>query len=125
MRTHCAGKPCRAGDRTVLLIDTDDTMAGAEKAVTVAKEMAGRGNRLRGVRLDSGDRVDLGRRLRDFFRREGLNDPDIFVSGGFDEFKIAACIPRWFYVVGTVQRGQSDMLGHANAISPPVSHARP
>jgi nicotinate phosphoribosyltransferase len=42
-------------DNTVLLIDTYDTIVGARKAVTVAKEMASRGQRLKGVRLDSGD----------------------------------------------------------------------
>jgi nicotinate phosphoribosyltransferase len=76
------------GNRTVLLIDTYDTLAGAEKAAVVAKEMAARHSRLRGVRLDSGDMVALSRQVRDLFRREGLEYVDIFASGGFDEFKI-------------------------------------
>ena len=76
------------GDRTVLLIDTYDTLAGAENAVVVAKELVARGRRLRGVRLDSGDMVDLSRKVRDLFRRKGINYVDIFASGGFDEFKI-------------------------------------
>jgi nicotinate phosphoribosyltransferase len=76
------------GDRTVLLIDTYDTLVGAEKAVIVAKEMAARGRRLRGVRLDSGDMVELSRKVRGLFQRKGLAYVDIFASGGFDEFKI-------------------------------------
>jgi nicotinate phosphoribosyltransferase len=76
------------GDRTVLLVDTYDTVAGAEKAVVVAREMASRGRKLRGVRLDSGDMTALSREVRDLFRREGVADIDIFASGGFDEFKI-------------------------------------
>jgi len=77
------------GDQTVLLIDTYDTLQGAEKAVTVAHEMAERGQQLRGVRLDSGDMTDLSRQVRDLFDREGLENVQIFASGGFDEFKIA------------------------------------
>jgi nicotinate phosphoribosyltransferase len=76
------------GDRTVLLIDTYDTLAGAENAVVVAKELVARGRRLRGVRLDSGDMAALSRKVRDLFRRKGLGYVDIFASGGFDEFKI-------------------------------------
>lgn len=76
------------GDRTVLLIDTYDTLAGAENAVVVAKDLVARGRRLRGVRLDSGDMVALSRKVRDLFRRKGLEYVDIFASGGFDEFKI-------------------------------------
>jgi nicotinate phosphoribosyltransferase len=76
------------GDRTVLLIDTYDTMTGAEKAVRVAKEMTRTGKRLRGVRLDSGDMVALSRQVRDLFDAEGLEEVEIFASGGFDEFKI-------------------------------------
>lgn len=77
------------GDNTVLLIDTYDTISGAEKAVQVAREMSGRGHKLRGVRLDSGDMTELSRAVRDIFRQAGLDDVSIFASGGFDEFKIA------------------------------------
>jgi nicotinate phosphoribosyltransferase len=76
------------GDRTVLLIDTYDTLAGAEKAVVVAREMASRGGRIRGVRLDSGDMTALSRDVRALFRKEGVSEIDIFASGGYDEFKI-------------------------------------
>ena len=80
------------GDRTVLLIDTYDTLSGAENAVVVAKELAASSRRLRGVRLDSGDMVALSRKVRDLFRRKGLEYVDIFASGGFDEFKIERSI---------------------------------
>ena len=42
-------------DKSTLLIDTYDEIAGAEKAVIVAKELEAKGFRLGGVRLDSGD----------------------------------------------------------------------
>jgi nicotinate phosphoribosyltransferase len=76
------------GNDTVLLIDTYDTVAGAEKAVRVAGEMSGRGHTLRGVRLDSGDMTKLSRAVRDKLRKAGLDGVSIFASGGFDEFKI-------------------------------------
>jgi len=42
-------------ENTVLLIDTYDTLAGAQKAAIVGREMIRQGKRLKGVRLDSGD----------------------------------------------------------------------
>lgn len=79
---------------TVLLIDTYDTVVGAHKAVTVAREMEKRGQKIRGVRLDSGDMALLSRQVREIFDREGLGDIKIFASGGFDEFKIADVLGR-------------------------------
>lgn len=74
---------------TVLLIDTYDTLQGARNAVTVAHEMAARGQSLQGVRLDSGDMVALSREVRRLLDAEGLPAVKIFASSGFDEFKIA------------------------------------
>jgi nicotinate phosphoribosyltransferase len=81
-------------DKAVLLIDTYDTLTGAEKAVTVAKEMESRGEKLRGVRLDSGDMVSLSKKVREFFQEAGFGETSIFASGGFDEFKIAEHIEK-------------------------------
>ncbi len=75
-------------DNTVLLIDTYDTIAGAHKAVTVAREMHEAGKRLRAVRLDSGDIVQLSQKVRQIFDHAGFPEVKIFASGGFDEFKI-------------------------------------
>jgi nicotinate phosphoribosyltransferase len=75
--------------RAVLLIDTYDTIMGAQKAVTVAKEMESRGEKLRGVRLDSGDMASLSKEVRGILQEAGLGETSIFASGGFDEFKIA------------------------------------
>jgi nicotinate phosphoribosyltransferase len=77
------------GDQTVLLIDTYDTLAGAGKAVKVAKEMAQRGRKLKGVRLDSGDMTQLSKQVREMMDKAGFEDVKIYASGGFDEFKIA------------------------------------
>ncbi|MDY0039150.1 MAG: nicotinate phosphoribosyltransferase [Desulforhabdus sp.] len=77
---------------TVLLVDTYDTIAGAHKAVIVGKEMQERGEALAGVRLDSGDMVELSKQVRKILREAGLGSVSIFASGGFDEFKIARYI---------------------------------
>ncbi len=75
-------------DNTVLLIDTYDTLAGARKAVTVAREMREAGKTLRAVRLDSGDMVQLSLQVREILDQSGFPEVRIFASGGFDEFKI-------------------------------------
>lgn len=80
------------GDQTVLLIDTYDTLVGAEKAVAVAREMKSHGRSLRGVRLDSGDMVDLSRKVRRILDDAGCGNVEIFASGGYDEYKIARSI---------------------------------
>jgi nicotinate phosphoribosyltransferase len=73
---------------TVLLIDTYDTIAGAKKAITVGREMAARGEKLRGVRLDSGDMASLSIEVRRLLNEAGLDYVTIFASGSFDEYKI-------------------------------------
>lgn len=79
-------------EKAVFLIDTYDTVAGAQKAAIVGREMEGRGGRLSGVRLDSGDFVHLSREVRRILDEAGLNDTKIFASGDFDEYKIARTI---------------------------------
>ncbi|HAA02972.1 MAG TPA: nicotinate phosphoribosyltransferase, partial [Syntrophobacteraceae bacterium] len=75
-------------DTTVLLVDTYDTIAGAQKAVEVARELRAGGQALRAVRLDSGDLAGLSRAVRDLFRREGLPEVQIMVSGNLDEYRL-------------------------------------
>ncbi len=81
-------------EKTVLLIDTYDTISGARKAAQVAREMAERGQNLTGVRLDSGDMAELSKEVRQILREEGLGDVKIFASGAFDEHKIADVLAR-------------------------------
>lgn len=81
-------------DNAVFLIDTYNTIDGAKHAVTVAKQMKQKGHSLVGVRLDSGDMVELSQKVRKIFDDAGLSDVKIFASSGFDEFKIAKVISR-------------------------------
>jgi nicotinate phosphoribosyltransferase len=74
--------------RTTLLIDTYDTCVAARKAVIVAKEMEARGQRLSGVRLDSGDLLRLSKDVRAILDAAGLSYVRIFASGGLDEDEV-------------------------------------
>jgi len=76
-------------DNSILLIDTYDTLQGARHAVVVAREMAARGARLRGVRIDSGDLAADSLRVRALLDEAGLRDVQIVLSGGLNEYKIA------------------------------------
>jgi len=75
-------------EHSVFLIDTYDTIEGARQAARVGQEMKKQGHSLKGVRLDSGDMIDLSQRVRDILDRAGLSDVKIFASSGFDEFII-------------------------------------
>lgn len=79
-------------DEAILLVDTYDTLEGARLAVAVARELEEKGHRLRGVRLDSGDLVELSRRVRDLLDRAGFADATIFASGGLDEAEITRLV---------------------------------
>ena len=92
-------------DRTVLLLDTYDTLAGAWNAVTIAKELEAEGNHLTAVRLDSGDYAELGRRVRRVLDGEGLDYVRILASGGLDEYELETLVqadaPIDLFGVGT------------------------
>ncbi len=76
-------------DNAILLIDTYDTLEGARRAVSVARELAESGHRLRGVRLDSGDLLALSRGVRAILDAAGFADAMVFASGGLDEVEIS------------------------------------
>ena len=75
-------------DRSILLLDTYDTIGGAHAAVEVAREMERDGQRLTGVRLDSGDFDALSRQVRRILNDAGLDYVRIVASGGLDEYEI-------------------------------------
>ena len=72
----------------VLLIDTYDTIKGAENAIGIAKELEKQGKRLSGVRLDSGDLTDLSKKVKQMFDSAGLDYLTIFASNDLNEWKI-------------------------------------
>jgi nicotinate phosphoribosyltransferase len=76
-------------DKSTLLIDTYDELAGAEKAVVVAKELEKTGCKLGGVRLDSGDLVQASKKIRALLDANGLGYVKVFASGDLDEYRVA------------------------------------
>src|SRR5205085_8749829 len=79
---------CADPMHVVLLLDTYDTEAAAEKVVTLAR----RGVRVHGVRLDSGDLAAHARRVRAILDRGGLAHVTIFASGNLDEYAVAGFV---------------------------------
>jgi nicotinate phosphoribosyltransferase len=76
-------------ENLILLIDTYDTEKAAHKVVSLAPRLKAAGITVRGVRLDSGDLVDLSKSVRFILDAGGLNDVTIFASGGLDEDELA------------------------------------
>lgn len=90
----------------VLLVDTYDTLGqGVPHAITVASELAERGYRLQGIRLDSGDLDELSRGARAQLDAAGFEHVDIIASGDLDAVRIveleSAGAPVDAYGVGT------------------------
>ena len=84
---------------TTCLIDTYDTLRGAEVAARTL------GPRLQGVRLDSGDLLDLSRQVRRILDENGCRQAKITASSDLNEFAItdllAAGAPIDAFGVGT------------------------
>lgn len=72
---------------TTLLIDTYDTLAGADKVIALRDEL-GDEFRVQAVRLDSGDLGELARGVRERLDRAGMENVRIIASGGLDEYGI-------------------------------------
>lgn len=86
------------GPATVYLIDTYDTIEGAKLAASLGKP-------LWGVRLDSGNLVELARQVRAILNEAGLQDAKIMATSDLNEYKIleyvAADTPIDAFGVGT------------------------
>lgn len=84
---------------SILLIDTYDTLRGAERAARIARD------KLKGVRLDSGDLLTLSKAVRVILDENDCKHTKIVASGDLNEYKIAglrsAGAPIDLYGVGT------------------------
>lgn len=72
----------------VLLVDTYDVEQGVKNAITVGLEMRERGQRLSGIRIDSGDLAWLAKMARRMLDEAGLTDCGIVLSNDLDEYTI-------------------------------------
>jgi len=78
----------------VLLVDTYESVEGIKNAIKVGLELKKRGYKLAGIRLDSGDPVELSKIARRMLDEAGLTDAKIFVSDRLDEFVIEDALMR-------------------------------
>jgi nicotinate phosphoribosyltransferase len=100
--------------KTMLVVDTYDTLAGVQKVLDLAQQL-GEDFKISAIRLDSGDLLALSTTARRLLDQAGLQEVDIFVSGGLDEYKInrllSAGAPINGFGVGT-SMGVSDDVPH-------------
>ena len=93
------------GESTVYLVDTYDTIEGARRAAEL-------GRPLWGVRLDSGNPVELGPAVRKILDDAGLRDAKIMATGDLNEHKIhelvAGKAPIDMFGVGTELATSAD-----------------
>lgn len=93
------------GDNTVYLIDTYDTLEGTRRAASL-------GQPLWGVRLDSGNLVELAPAVRAILDRAGLPNAKIMATGDLNEYKIhelvAGGAPIDVFGVGTELSTSAD-----------------
>jgi nicotinate phosphoribosyltransferase len=101
-------------ENCTLLVDTYNTLkAGVPNAIIIAKEMEKAGNRLKAIRLDSGDLAYLSKKARAMLDKEGLEYVQIAVSNQLDELVIKSLLdqkaPIDLFGVGTsIATGQPD-----------------
>ncbi|MGA9665046.1 MAG: nicotinate phosphoribosyltransferase [Gallionella sp.] len=97
----------------VLLIDTYDTEAAAQKVVALAPKLERSGIRINGVRIDSGNLADHARKVRQILDAGGLRHVTIFASGDLDEYAmrdmLASGAPVDGFGIGTHMDTSSDM----------------
>jgi nicotinate phosphoribosyltransferase len=81
------------GDNSIFLVDTYDTLrSGVPNAIRVAKEMKSAGQKLKGIRLDSGDLAYLSKKARKMLDEAGLHDVLIVASNQLNEHVIKSLL---------------------------------
>src|SRR5687768_4571995 len=99
-------------DNVILLIDTYDTEAAADKVVALAPKLGADGISIKGVRLDSGDLAMHARQVRKILDEGGLENTFIFASGNLDEYRLHALLasgaPIDGFGIGTALDVSSD-----------------
>jgi nicotinate phosphoribosyltransferase len=104
------------GDRAILLVDTYDSIKGIKIAARVAQDFRDRGVRIRGIRLDSGNLLELSRFARNHFKEVGVEFLKIFASGDLDEFRIAELLDAGAEIDGFGVGTRFTVSQHAPAI---------
>lgn len=107
----------------VLLVDTYDVDRGIENAIATGRELERRGQRLLGIRLDSGDLLRQSRLARRRLDEAGLEDVAIVVSDSLDEKRImelrraGAAVDIWGVGTSLVTAAGGGALGGVYKLS--------
>lgn len=99
-------------DNVILLIDTYDTEAAAQKVVALAPSLTSKGITVKGVRLDSGDLAGHARKVRRILDEGGLPHAQILASGNLDEYRVKELLdsraPIDSFAIGTAMTTSAD-----------------
>ena len=79
-----------SANNAVLLVDTYDTLQGVRNAIIVAHEMEQRGEKLLGIRIDSGDLAWLSQQARAMLDEADLEYVRIVASNSLDEYTVSS-----------------------------------
>jgi len=77
-------------NNATFLVDTYDTVEGVKHAIEVGRQLRERGQRLLGVRIDSGDLAWLSKRVRELLDAGGFPDAKVVASNELDEHLIVS-----------------------------------
>jgi nicotinate phosphoribosyltransferase len=77
-----------SANNCIYLVDTYDTIQGIKNAIIVALEMRLEGHEMIGIRLDSGDMVELSKQARVMLDEAGFPDAKIVASNDLDEYSM-------------------------------------
>ena len=83
----------------ILLVDTYDTLQGVRKVAQLARELGAR-SRVRGIRLDSGNLIQLAFEARDILDAARLENISIFASSSLDEYEIEKLVKAGAPIAG-------------------------
>ena len=111
-RTYAGTHPLN----TILLVDTYDTLkSGVPNAILVAKEMKERGQKLKAIRLDSGDLAYLSKKARKMLDAAGCQEVQIIASNQLNEFVIKTLLNDQNAAIDSFGIGTEMITGKENA----------
>ncbi|MDY6912539.1 MAG: nicotinate phosphoribosyltransferase [Chloroflexota bacterium] len=84
---------------TVTLVDTYESIAGVRNSIIIGQRLKEQGYELRGIRLDSGDPVELSKEAKSLLCVE-FDRAQFFVSDNLDEYTIDDMLSKGAFVSG-------------------------
>ena len=111
-RTYSQSNP----EHVILLVDTYDTLrSGVPNAIIVGNELKEKGNRLKAIRLDSGDLAYLSKKARKMLDDAGLNDVKIIASNQLNEHVVQSLLHDQKAPIDTFGIGTEMITGKPDA----------